>query len=54
MRMGNHVEEKVRKIVDALEGLEYGSVNITVHDGVITQIDTTEKKRFSLKKNQKA
>jgi hypothetical protein len=54
MQMGNQVEEKVQKILDALEGLEFGSVHITVHDGVITQIDTTEKTRFSLKKHQKA
>ncbi|MCT1902568.1 YezD family protein [Oceanobacillus sojae] len=42
---------KLDHILNALEELEYGSVVITVHDGKITQIDTTEKKRFSLVKN---
>lgn len=52
--MKSQEREKVEEIVDALEGLEFGSVIITVHEGVITQIDTTEKKRFALKKRQKA
>ncbi|MEI3611941.1 YezD family protein [Pseudogracilibacillus sp. SO30301A] len=30
-----------------LQEIEYGSVVITIHDGRITQIDATEKKRFS-------
>ena len=30
-----------------LEKIDYGSVVITVHDGHITQIDATEKRRFS-------
>ncbi|CAM3541363.1 YezD family protein [Hydrogenibacillus schlegelii] len=33
-------------IEKALEGLEYGTVQITVHDGQIVQIDRTEKMRF--------
>ncbi|GGP12973.1 hypothetical protein GCM10011346_31090 [Oceanobacillus neutriphilus] len=43
---------KLDHILNALKELEYGSVVITVHDGKITQIDTTEKKRFSLVKNR--
>ncbi|EFM09990.1 Protein of unknown function DUF2292 [Paenibacillus curdlanolyticus YK9] len=34
------------RIADQLEGMEYGSVVITVHDGRIVQIDRTERKRF--------
>lgn len=34
------------RISDQLEGMEYGSVLITVHDGRIVQIDRTERKRF--------
>ncbi|GFN31264.1 YezD family protein [Paenibacillus xylaniclasticus] len=34
------------RIADQLEGMEYGSVIITVHDGRIVQIDRTERKRF--------
>lgn len=52
-RMGKLEQAKLEKIVEVLEGLEYGSVSITVHEGVVTQIDTTEKTRFSLKKRQK-
>ncbi|HLR71922.1 MAG TPA: YezD family protein [Pseudogracilibacillus sp.] len=29
-----------------LQEIDYGSIVITVHDGHVTQIDTTEKKRF--------
>ncbi|WP_425387187.1 YezD family protein [Alicyclobacillus pomorum] len=35
-------------MLHALEGLEYGSVNITIHDAQITQIDRIEKQRFPL------
>lgn len=46
--MGKSDEGKIQHIVATLEKLEFGSVVITVHDGEITQIETTEKKRFSL------
>lgn len=39
---------KIKHITSTLEQLEYGSIVITVHDGDITQIDITEKKRFPL------
>ena len=34
-------------IQDALRGLRFGSVLIIVQDGVVVQIDRTEKKRLS-------
>ncbi|RFB15317.1 DUF2292 domain-containing protein [Bacillus sp. HNG] len=43
-------ESKVTHILSTLENLEFGSVVITVHNGEITQIDATEKKRFTLQK----
>ncbi|SDB84123.1 hypothetical protein SAMN05421734_101387 [Pelagirhabdus alkalitolerans] len=43
-------ELKVNHILSALENITFGSVVITVHDGNITQVDTTEKKRFALTK----
>lgn len=46
-------ELKLNYIVSALKNLDYGSLIITVHDGEITQIDKTEKKRFSLTKSAK-
>jgi len=39
-------EQKLNFILSALKGIEYGSVVITIHNGQITQIDTTEKTRF--------
>ncbi|MEH7378878.1 YezD family protein [Bacillus sp. JJ1533] len=44
-------ESKVKHILSTLEKLDFGSIVITVHDGEITQIDATEKKRFSLQKS---
>jgi hypothetical protein len=40
------VDPEWLSIRDALRGLRYGSVNIIVQDGVIVQIDRTEKKRI--------
>lgn len=34
------------RIVQSLNGLEYGSVQIVVHDGRIVQIERTERRRF--------
>lgn len=39
-------EEELREIAASLRGMRYGSVNIVVQDGVIIQIDRTEKKRL--------
>ncbi|WP_342429653.1 YezD family protein [Neobacillus sp. FSL H8-0543] len=41
---------KANYILSTLKDMEYGSVIITVHDGIITQIDKTEKTRFGPKK----
>ncbi len=35
-----------QQIQDALRGLRYGSVNIIIQDGVIVQVDRTEKRRL--------
>ncbi|WNQ12838.1 YezD family protein [Paenibacillus aurantius] len=34
------------RIVKSLSGMEYGSVQIIVHEGRIVQIERTERKRF--------
>ncbi|WP_067621724.1 YezD family protein [Alicyclobacillus acidiphilus] len=47
-RAGAYGRDMIERIVQALDGLEYGSVHITVHDAQITQIDRIEKQRFSL------
>ncbi len=46
-------EEWLQRIVRALDGLEYGSVQIVVHDSQITQIERLEKHRFPLEKSEK-
>lgn len=45
-------EAELEKIRDVLQGLLFGSVAITVQDGVIVQIDRTEKHRLRKAKNQ--
>ena len=44
--------EILEKIVSALNNLEFGTVQITVHDSQVTQIEKVEKHRFSLTKSK--
>ncbi|MDR0136745.1 YezD family protein [Metabacillus idriensis] len=44
--MANLNESKVQQILTALKKINYGSVLITIHEGEITQLDSTEKNRF--------
>ena len=37
----------IQELVHAIEQLRYGSVEITVHDGRVTQIERREKVRFN-------
>lgn len=37
----------VGNILDALRGLRFGSIVVTVQDGVVVQIDRTEKRRLT-------
>jgi len=41
-------EEKINYILTVLEKIQYGSLNITIHNGEITQVDCSEKHRFRL------
>jgi hypothetical protein len=43
-------QQIIEKIASLLEGLEFGTVQITVHDSQITQIDRLEKYRIPLQK----
>jgi hypothetical protein len=38
-------EDLLKAIVDAINGLRYGAVEITVHDGQVVQIERREKVR---------
>lgn len=42
--------EELKRISQQLQHLKYGSVQITVHDGQIVQIDRTERSRFEVLK----
>jgi hypothetical protein len=41
---------RIEMILRALEGLEYGTLHIVVHESQITQIERTEKTRFPLER----
>ena len=40
------IDDALNQIRDSLRGLRFGSVNIIVQDGVVIQIDRTEKRRL--------
>ena len=40
------LDEAVARVREALAGLDFGSVTVTVQDGVVVQIDRTEKVRL--------
>ena len=40
----------LNEIVRNVQGLSYGEVHITVHDGQIVQIDRTERNRYQVTK----
>jgi hypothetical protein len=39
--------EPLRHVAEALERLQYGVVQLTVHDGKLMQVDVTERRRFA-------
>lgn len=39
----------IAAIVEALEGLKFGQLTVVVHDGVVVQIDRTERRRLDRK-----
>ena len=41
-----HVEESIASVREALTGLRYGNVSLTIHEGRVVQIDVTEKRRL--------
>lgn len=44
-------ETIIRWILEEVNGLEYGVVQINVHDGRIVQIERTERKRFDVRQS---
>jgi len=41
--------EELGHVAEALKGLRFGQVIVTVQDGVVVQIDRTERQRFRRK-----
>lgn len=41
-----HIEESLASVREALTGLRYGNVSLTIHEGRVVQIDVTEKRRL--------
>lgn len=44
----------INRIIQSVNGLEYGTVHIIVHDGRVTQIERTERRRFDNPEQQSA
>ena len=40
------LSEPVRAVLDALNTLRFGAIQLTVHEGRLVQVDITERKRF--------
>ena len=40
------LEQSLASVREALSGLKFGNVSLTVHEGRVVQIDVTEKKRL--------
>jgi hypothetical protein len=40
------LEDSIASVREALTGLKFGNVSLTVHEGRVVQIDVTEKKRL--------
>lgn len=40
------LEQSISSVREALSGLKFGNVSLTVHEGRVVQIDVTEKKRL--------
>jgi hypothetical protein len=40
------LEESLASVREALTGLRYGAIQLTVHEGRVVQIDVTEKRRL--------
>jgi len=48
----NKIDQQwIERIIRTLEGLEFGSVQIVVHDSQIMQIERVEKHRFPIEKS---
>jgi hypothetical protein len=44
----------LRYVEEALRGLQYGTVTIVVQDGVVVQVERTERHRFQFQRGRKS
>ncbi|AXB78375.1 YezD family protein [Novosphingobium sp. P6W] len=44
------LEESLANVREALDGMKFGQIVLTVHEGRVMQIDITQKQRFNPKK----
>lgn len=45
-RTNSDREEVLTYILNALQKLRFGTVNVTIHEGKLVQVDITDRKRF--------
>ena len=45
--MSASLSEPLHTVLDALNRLRFGAIQLTVHDGKLVQVDITERKRFT-------
>ena len=43
----NERQFPLRHVEDALTGMQYGTILLTIHDGKLVQLDVTERRRFT-------
>lgn len=41
------LNEGVQHVIEALQRLRFGVIQLTVHDGKLMQVDVTERRRFN-------
>jgi len=46
-------DEQFEYVLESLHDIAFGTIQITIHEGRVTQIDTTEKKRFPVQAKAK-
>jgi hypothetical protein len=51
-RRALELDEALGHVRDALRGLEYGEISVIVQDGVVIQIERTERKRIRRRTNK--
>ncbi|MDR3636549.1 MAG: YezD family protein [Isosphaeraceae bacterium] len=45
-RLPGGLDLELRHVREAIQGIRYGEVRVVIHDGLVTQIDRTEKQRL--------